>query len=203
MKTSLATSVAVALVAALGACTPSSGAPSSSNAQDNSPRGGTAGGSSSEPADSGAGATVADAGAEMGTDAADAALSSAVVDAAPAVTVVGLRAVNVRAGARLPRTSNPRHGSTAWTVMIVAASGPAPELQTVFAQLNGLRLTGALGEVTCSPIASGEYPESVPHGSGAMAVTLNFASERDARAFAAALAEPPLWIGRARVLCAD
>lgn len=194
----MASSLTVAMAALLGACTPSSNAANTAanTAQSES----TAGGSTASAPDAAVAESAPDA---TVVESDDAAAPSAPVDAAPSVSFAGLRAVTVRPGARLPRTSSVRHGSTAWTVIVAAASGPTPALDTVFAQLNGLRLSGALGELTCSPIASGEYPESVPHGSGAMAVTLNFGSERDARAFASALTEQPLWIGRARVMCAD
>ena len=55
----------------------------------------------------------------------------------------------------------------------------------------------------CAPAVGGAYPSTIPSGDGAQALTVTFRSERDARAFAAALTETPLHIGRVRVMCAD
>ena len=81
------------------------------------------------------------------------------------------------------------NGALLMSVERSSASGAPPRLSTVTLS------------VLDSPTVTS--PKSITDGSGAMSVTLNFGSERDARAFAAALSEPPLWIGRARVLCAD
>jgi hypothetical protein len=44
---------------------------------------------------------------------------------------------------------------------------------------------------------------SIALGSTAQVVSVSFRSERDARAFAEALNEQPLWVGRSRIACAD
>jgi len=97
------------------------------------------------------------------------------------------------------------HGATAWTVVLAAASAPMPELNTLFQQATQtLRLAASTGEVRCNPAAEGNaYPETVPQGDGAVLVEVSFRTERHARAFAAALTEAPLWVGRIRVMCAD
>jgi hypothetical protein len=125
------------------------------------------------------------------------------VDAAPPVVHAGLRAVALRPGQRPARGTLGRHGSTAWTVLLAVSSGPSAELSAVFDQARALRLAVSLGELSCSPIVGPALPESVPQGGGAMAVVVNFRSEREARAFVAALTEAPAWVGQARVMCAD
>lgn len=135
---------------------------------------------------------------------ADAASAEATPEAAaPSVVYAGLRTLALRSGARPPLGAAGRHGATMWTVILAASSGPAPELTALFTQVQQARVRAALGEVTCSPSAEGAYPAAIPQTSGALMLSVNFRNERDARAFAAALAEQPLWIGRARVMCAD
>jgi hypothetical protein len=53
------------------------------------------------------------------------------------------------------------------------------------------------------PAVDDDYPASILKG-GAVIVWVQFRSERDARQFAAALVDPPLWIGRVNVsACGD
>ena len=124
---------------------------------------------------------------------------------APAPVYAGLRTITFRPRARPPRGAAMAHGATAWTVVLAAASAPMPELNTLFQQATQtLRLAASTGEVRCNPAAEGNaYPETVPQGDGAVLVEVSFRTERDARAFAAALTEAPLWVGRIRVMCAD
>lgn len=125
--------------------------------------------------------------------------------AAPAPVYAGLRTITFRPRARPPRGAAMAHGATAWTVVLAAASAPMPELNTLFQQATQtLRLAASTGEVRCNPAAEGNaYPETVPQGDGAVLVEVSFRTERHARAFAAALTEAPLWVGRIRVMCAD
>lgn len=125
--------------------------------------------------------------------------------AAPAPVYAGLRTITFRSRARPPRGAAMAHGATAWTVVLAAASAPMPELNTLFQQATQtLRLAASTGEVRCNPAAEGNaYPETVPQGDGAVLVEVSFRTERHARAFAAALTEAPLWVGRIRVMCAD
>lgn len=131
--------------------------------------------------------------------------AAAVVDApAPAPVYAGLRTIAFRAGARPPRGTAGAHGREVWSVILAAASGATPELQTLFQQATTTHhLAASTGEVRCSPSAGEPFPAAIPQGEGAMIVEVSFRSEREARAFAAALAEAPLWVGRIRVLCAD
>lgn len=124
---------------------------------------------------------------------------------APAPVYAGLRTITFRPRARPPRGNAMAHGATAWTVVLAAASAPMPELNTLFQQATqALRLSASTGEVRCNPAAEGNaYPETVPQGDGAVLVEVSFRRERHARAFAAALTEAPLWVGRIRVMCAD
>jgi hypothetical protein len=128
---------------------------------------------------------------------------AAAPDAATAPTYVGLRTLTLRAGARPPRGAQQPHGREAWSVMLAVSSGSTPELTALFQQATALRLGVSTGELRCTPPVGGALPESVPQGDGAMQVEVSFRTERDARAFAAALTEPPLWVGRVRTMCAD
>lgn len=138
----------------------------------------------------------------------DAAAPVVVADAAPeatapVVTFNGLRSIVFRPGARPPRGAPPAHGSVAWTVIVAAASQATPELTAVFEQLTAQRFAASVGEIGCTASAGDAYPATISLGSTAQIVSVSFRSERDARAFAAALNEQPLWVGRSRIACAD
>ncbi len=121
----------------------------------------------------------------------------------PASPLVGLHALTFRAGAHPPVGAAGAHGATVWAVTLAASAGASPELTALFQQCLAAHLAASLGELRCAPAVGGAYPGTVPSGDGAQAVTVTFRTERDARAFAAALTEAPLHIGRVRVLCAD
>jgi hypothetical protein len=193
--TTVATLAAMAILSQ--ACTQSSQG-SAGNVEGNTASGASATAIADVAASS---AVVEEQDAALAVEAPDA--SSAVLDAAPAVVHAGARTVALRAGQRPARGTNARHGSTAWTVLLAVSSGPSAELSAVFDQARALQLAVSLGELSCSPIVAPALPESVPQGGGAMAVVVNFRSEREARAFVAALTEAPAWVGQARVMCAD
>lgn len=147
---------------------------------------------------------VADAAVSEPDAATEAPVADAAVEAAsPAVTFQGLRSITLRSGARPPRGAAPAHGSVAWTVVVAAASEGGAELSAVFQQLTTQRFAAAVGDVNCTSSAGDPYPPTVALGPSAQIVSVSFRSERDARAFAAALTEQPLWVGRARIMCAD
>lgn len=131
--------------------------------------------------------------------------AAAAVDAPPPAPVyAGLRTIAYREGARPPRGARGAHGREVWSVILAGASSGTPELQALFQQASTtLRLAASTGELRCSPSVGEPFPATIPQGEGAMIVEVSFRSERDARAFAAALTEAPLWVGRIRVLCAD
>lgn len=112
--------------------------------------------------------------------------------------------IQLRPGTRPPRGTNNARGRTEWTVVVAADVSGTPALQAVFTHATQtLHLGASVGEVRCSPPVTGTYPATIPTGEGAQSVSVHFATEAQARQFAAALVNPPLWMGQTSVLCAD
>lgn len=127
---------------------------------------------------------------------------SVTVEPSPASPLVGASSLAFRPGAAPPsRGVNGAHGSTRWAVTVAGVAGPAAALSPLMEQAAALHVTMSLGEANCSPAVGDAYPPSLP--ADAMVATVVFDSERAARAFAAAMTEAPLRVGRVRVMCAD
>jgi hypothetical protein len=195
MRTLASCAASSCLALVLLAC----GSSSSGNAAANAEPGVASGGASTRITESSGDAAAIEQDAAAPVAVADAAPEAA----APQVTFNGLRSIAFRSGARPPRGASPAHGSVAWTVIIAAASQATPELTAVFEQLVSQRFAASVGEVGCTASAGDAYPATISLGASAQIVSVSFRSEREARAFAAALNEQPLWVGRSRIACAD
>ncbi|MEZ4406271.1 MAG: hypothetical protein R3A52_07340 [Polyangiales bacterium] len=128
---------------------------------------------------------------------------SVTVEPSPASPLVGASSLAFRPGAAPPsRGVNGAHGSTRWAVTVAGSAAASPALSSLMEQATALHITMSLGEARCSPAVGDAYPPSLD-ASDAMVATVVFDSERAARAFAAAMTEAPLRVGRVRVMCAD
>lgn len=114
-------------------------------------------------------------------------------------------ALEFRPGARPPRPRYGAHGAVRWAVLLAwAREGQGDRLQPLFAHLTQQRRYGAsLAAPNCTAPVDGAYPSPIEPGENGLVLTVSFASEREMRAFVAALASPPAWTGRVRELCAD
>ena len=129
---------------------------------------------------------------------------SVTVEPSPAPPLLGASSLAFRPGATPPSLGvHGAHGSTRWAVTVAGAAGASPALSALMEQATALHVPMSLGEANCSPAVGDAYPPSLPANGGAMVATVVFDSERAARAFAAAMTEAPLRVGRVRVMCAD
>lgn len=155
-----------------------------------------------EVVDASAPMVTADAGAAPEpVDASVPVTEAAVVDAGPTIPL-RVNSMRFRAGSTAPRGTPGNHGSRVWIVVLGVGPERNTELWSLFERLNAERYAVALGDPHCI-VAPEQAPAGLPSDEGAIWLTVEFATERDARRFAAALTDPPLWVGRGRVLCAD
>ena len=111
----------------------------------------------------------------------------------------------MRPGAHPPRPRNSAHGTVRWAVLLASARQPRfAALQELFEHVSQtLHYEATLGDRNCTAPAEGALPAAADPGEEGHVLVLTFRNEREARAFSAALATPPPWVGRVRVMCAD
>lgn len=110
-----------------------------------------------------------------------------------------------RPRARPPRPTYGAHGAVRWGVLIAwGHQDQGPAVQRLFTHLTQtLRYAATMGSASCTRPAEGSYPSDVDTSDTGLVLTVSFATEREMRAFVAALASPPPWSGRVREMCAD
>lgn len=131
------------------------------------------------------------------------AAAAATADAAPAALAASINRLQFRPGAPAPRGRLGAHGADVWSVVIGYAPQGSAELHGLFQRATAAHLAVSEGQPSCSMPVGASFPPTIGTDDQAMIVFVQFASERDARRFAEALVDPPLWIGRAHVTCAD
>lgn len=128
---------------------------------------------------------------------------AAPVDAAPAPPPASVNRLQFRPGPQPPRGRLGAHGADVWSVVIGYAPQGSTELHALFQRATAAHLAASEGQPSCSMPVGASFPATVGTDDNALIVSVQFANERDARRFAEALVDPPLWIGRVHVTCAD